>query len=81
MVSIQIFVRGRTIEDACYLASLDLFLELLLIVRALPEGEELADDRVIVTVSTTIQVHSPYVNAIIEHRAALVDNSHLSYRP
>lgn len=34
-----------------FLDSVDLFLELLLNVRALPEGEEFADDRVIATVS------------------------------
>lgn len=33
-----------------FLHSVDLFLELLLSVRALPEGEEYADDRVIATV-------------------------------
>jgi dedicator of cytokinesis protein 3 len=33
-----------------FLDSVDLFLELLLSVRALPEGEEFADDRVIATV-------------------------------
>lgn len=33
-----------------FLDSVDLFLELLLNVRALPEGEEFADDRVIATV-------------------------------
>jgi dedicator of cytokinesis protein 3 len=36
---------------ANFLDSVDLFLELLLSVRALPEGEEFADDRVIATVS------------------------------
>lgn len=35
-----------------FLDSVDLFLELLLSVRALPEGEEFADDRVIATVSS-----------------------------
>ena len=34
-----------------FLDSVDLFLDLLLSVRALPEGEEFADDRVIATVS------------------------------
>ena len=33
-----------------FLDSVDLFLDLLLSVRALPEGEEFADDRVIATV-------------------------------
>jgi len=33
-----------------FLDSVDLFLEMLLSVRALPEGEEFADDRVIATV-------------------------------
>jgi dedicator of cytokinesis protein 3 len=37
---------------ANFLDSVDLFLELLLSVRALPEGEEYADDRVIATVSS-----------------------------
>ena len=37
---------------ANFLDSVDLFLELLLSVRALPEGEEFADDRVIATVSS-----------------------------
>jgi hypothetical protein len=36
-----------------FLDSVDLFLELLLNVRALPEGEEFADDRVIATVWST----------------------------
>lgn len=36
-----------------FLDSVDLFLELLLNVRALPEGEEFADDRVIATVSSS----------------------------
>ena len=35
-----------------FLDSVDVFLELLLSVRALPEGEEFADDRVIATAST-----------------------------
>jgi dedicator of cytokinesis protein 3 len=35
-----------------FLDSVDSFLELLLSVRALPDGEEFADDRVIATVST-----------------------------
>jgi dedicator of cytokinesis protein 3 len=35
---------------AQFLDSVDLFLELLLSIRALPEGEEYADDRVIATV-------------------------------
>jgi dedicator of cytokinesis protein 3 len=34
-----------------FLDSVDLFLELLLSVRALPDGEEFADERVIATVS------------------------------
>jgi dedicator of cytokinesis protein 3 len=38
---------------SAFLDSVDLFLELLLSVRALPEGEEFADDRVIATVSLT----------------------------
>ena len=37
-----------------FLDSVDLFLELLLNVRALPEGEEFADDRVIATVSYSL---------------------------
>jgi dedicator of cytokinesis protein 3 len=37
-----------------FLDSVDLFLELLLSVRALPDGEEFADDRVIATVSITV---------------------------
>ena len=37
-----------------FLKSVDSFLQLLLSVRALPEGEEFADDRVIATVSTVI---------------------------
>lgn len=36
-----------------FLHSVDLFLELLLSVRALPDGEEFADDRVIATVCST----------------------------
>jgi dedicator of cytokinesis protein 3 len=37
-----------------FLDSVDLFLELLLSVRDLPEGEEFQDDRVMATVSITI---------------------------
>ena len=37
-----------------FLDAVDIFLELLLNVRALPEGEEFADDRVIATVSTLL---------------------------
>lgn len=37
-----------------FLGEVDLFLELLLSVRALPEGEEFADDRVIATVCPII---------------------------
>lgn len=40
-------LRNRVTE---FLRSVDLFLALLLSVRALPEGEEFADDRVIATV-------------------------------
>ena len=40
---------------AHFLDSVDLFLELLYCVRALPEGEEFADDRVIATVSFTLR--------------------------
>ena len=43
-----------------FLDSVDLFLELLLSVRALPDGEEYADDRVIATVR---RAHS-YANLI-----------------
>jgi dedicator of cytokinesis protein 3 len=39
-----------------FLNSVDLFLELLLVVRALPEGEEFADDRVTATVSKLFPV-------------------------
>lgn len=39
---------------ATFLDSVDLFLELLLSLRALPEGEEFADERVIATVSRHI---------------------------
>lgn len=39
-----------------FLDSVDLFLELLLSVRALPEGEEYADDRVIATVRLSSKV-------------------------
>jgi len=38
-------------QVANFLDSVDLFLELLLSVKALPDGEEYADDRVIATVS------------------------------
>jgi dedicator of cytokinesis protein 3 len=41
---------------ATFLDSVDLFLELLLNVRALPEGDEFLDDRVIATVSWQAQV-------------------------
>jgi dedicator of cytokinesis protein 3 len=40
-----------------FLDSVDLFLELLLSVRALPEGEEYADDRVIATASYLLIVY------------------------
>lgn len=40
-----------------FLDSVDLFLELLLSVRALPEGDEFSDDRVIATVRTLTLCH------------------------
>jgi dedicator of cytokinesis protein 3 len=40
-----------------FLDSVDQFLELLLSVRALPDGEEFADDRVIATVSLKLSLH------------------------
>lgn len=43
-----------------FLGEVDMFLELLLSVRALPEGEEFADDRVIATVCLII----PYKLAV-----------------
>ena len=43
-----------------FLDSVDVFLELLLSVRDLPEGEEFADDRVIATVSFTASHDSPH---------------------
>ena len=48
-------LRQRVIN---FLDSVDIFLALLLSVRALPEGEEFADDRVIATVR--IQLHLPW---------------------
>lgn len=42
-----------------FLDSVDLFLELLLNVRALPEGEEFADDRVIATVCQLLPSAQP----------------------
>jgi dedicator of cytokinesis protein 3 len=54
---------------ANFLDSVDLFLELLLSVRALPEGEEFADDRVIATVSIIlVRVELPaYQNSVAAH--------------
>lgn len=43
-----------------FLDSVDQFLELLLSVRALPEGEEYADDRVIATVRTIVPLSATY---------------------
>ena len=43
-----------------FLDSVDLFLELLLSLRALPEGEEFADERVIATVSSTHVMYSRF---------------------
>ncbi|KAL1743069.1 hypothetical protein HDZ31DRAFT_41774 [Schizophyllum fasciatum] len=49
-------LRGRV---AAFLDSVDMFLELLLSVRALPEGDEFADDRVIATVRHLPIFHWP----------------------
>ena len=53
-----------------FLDSVDLFLELLLSVRALPEGEEFADDRVIATVDHFLEfcqtAHSVFSAATID---------------
>jgi dedicator of cytokinesis protein 3 len=43
-----------------FLESVDSFLELLLSVRALPDGEEFADDRVIATVRVLLVPFYPY---------------------
>ena len=47
---------------ASFLDSVDLFLELLLSVKALPEGEEFSDDRVIATVRSPRTFQRPLVN-------------------
>ena len=58
-----------------FLDSVDLFLELLLNVRALPEGEEFADDRVIATVR-----HSgPFSVTFADYIKASADELHPSY--
>ena len=44
---------------ANFLDSVDLFLELLLSVKALPEGEEFSDDRVIATVRPSCFLNTP----------------------
>lgn len=62
---------------SAFLDSVDLFLELLLSVRALPEGEEYSDDRVIATVSTLAY------SALTRHLTCSlveVDELHSSYR-
>ena len=46
---------------SAFMDSVDQFLELLLNVRALPEGEEFADDRVIATVCPFFP-HSRYID-------------------
>ncbi|KAF8070275.1 C2 domain in Dock180 and Zizimin proteins-domain-containing protein [Lyophyllum atratum] len=48
-----------------FLDSVDLFLELLLSVRALPEGEEFADDRVIATVGLFSHIYIKYVHQLV----------------
>lgn len=60
-----------------FLDSVDLFLELLLSVRALPEGEEYADDRVIATVC----IPSPTGAADHSCAVAEVDELHPSHWP
>ena len=60
-------LRQRVIN---FLDSVDIFLALLHSVRALPEGEEFADDRVIATVRPTGQSNSlllKYVNVASPH--------------
>lgn len=59
---------------SAFLDSVDLFLELLLSVRALPEGEEYADDRVIATVSVL-----GLLNPSSDFSLAEVDELHSSY--
>lgn len=54
-----------------FLHSVDLFLELLLSVRALPDGEEFADDRVIATVCSTILIFCGLNSANVRATAAL----------
>jgi dedicator of cytokinesis protein 3 len=47
-----------------FLDSVDLFLEMLLSVRALPEGEEFADDRVIATVRYFFSANSIHIDTL-----------------
>ena len=49
---------------ANFLDSVDLFLELLLSVKALPEGEEFSDDRVIATVWYPCLFKQPFADAL-----------------
>ena len=60
-----------------FLDSVDLFLELLLSVRQLPEGEEYADDRVIATVRQV----SPSCGVPLIPLLATIDELHSSYWP
>jgi hypothetical protein len=58
---------------SAFLDSVDLFLELLLSVRALPEGEEYADDRVIATVSILHILHRLHTSHLIFHQLRLMN--------
>lgn len=60
-----------------FLDSVDVFLELLLSVRALPEGEEYADDRVIATVRS---IFSPDCSCTDKFCVATFDELHSAYR-
>lgn len=62
-----------------FLHSVDLFLELLLSVRALPDGEEFADDRVIATVRFTASFF--VLNFSDVRDTAALDELHPSSRP
>jgi hypothetical protein len=62
---------------ANFLDSVDLFLELLLSVRALPEGEEFADDRVIATVCRLQHWFCP---GFTHATTAAIDELHSTHR-
>lgn len=78
----QLFVDSQvderlSVRVAEFLSSVESFLELLLNVRALPDGEEFSDDRVMATVSDARYSHTSRFSQI---RSATVDEFYSTHR-